>query len=153
MQSNSLTFISIKLFLCSSFTDITYLQLATKKILENITPSAAILHTVESLRNDPESAEMIAIINYVKDRQANVKAETINEDPDWFEDAPASLTTKEAVLKRSAKERVRSYFHSSKDFINNAVSSLEFSRDLQYNLDIVYFKGPSDLVLYIRSTI
>jgi len=99
---------------------ITYLQLATKKILENITPSAAILHTVESLRNDPESAEMIAIINYVKDRQANVKAETINEDPDWFEDAPASLTTKEAVLKRSAKERVRSYFHSSKDFINNA---------------------------------
>ena len=123
--------------------------MATQKILENTTPSAAVLRTVESIRNDPESAEMIAIIKYVQDRNVNVKAESIHEDPDWFEDAPASLKTKEAVLKRNAKDRVRSYLHSSKDFINNAVSILQFLRELLYNLDIAYFKGPAYLVLYI----
>ena len=116
--------IQLKLSLIESSTDITYLKLATKKILANITPNTAILRTVDSLLSDPESAEMVAIINYVKDLDFNIEAETITEDPEWFVDVPGNLITKEAVLKRSAKERIRSYLNSSKDFVNNAVCSL-----------------------------
>ena len=105
------------------FADITYLQLATKKILENTTAGTEAVKTMELLLKDPESAEMIAMINYVKDLDINVEAESIDEDPNWFEDVPGKLKTKEAVMKRIARERVRSYLNTSKDFINNAVCS------------------------------
>ena len=122
----ALTFLSIQLksSLIESLTDITYLKLATKKILQNITPNTAILRTIDSLLSDPESSEMVAIINYVKDLELNIKAETVTEDPDWFMDVPGNLITKEAVLKRSAKGRIRSYLNSSKDFVNHSVGSL-----------------------------
>ena len=118
-------FISIPLtVLFISFTDISYLKLATKKILENITPDAAMINTVRSLLSDPECSELVAIIGHVKSLSLNIEAESIDEDPNWFEGVSGNQKTKELVLKKSARERVRSYFYSSKDFIDNSVCAL-----------------------------
>lgn len=106
----------------SFLTDITYLELASKKILNNISPDKEAVKNIRSLLNEPESGEMSAIISYLRDLNLNIEAESVDEDPDWFVDLPKNLKTKEAVLRKSARERIRSYLNTSKDFINSSVS-------------------------------
>ena len=79
------------------------------------------INTVKSLLSDPECSELVAIIDHVKSLSLNIEAESIDEDPNWFEGVSGNQKTKELVLKKSARERVRSYFYSSKDFIDNSV--------------------------------
>ena len=104
--------------------DITYLELATKKILENISTGRETIDHVMALLKDPNCPEFMMMMNYIKDQNLNIEAETIEDDPDWFVGIPGKQKTKEAVMRKSAKERVRGYWNNSKDFINSSVSSL-----------------------------
>lgn len=73
---------------------------------------------------DPNSPEFMMMMNYIKNQNLNIEAETMEDDPDWFIGIPGKQKTKEAVMRKSAKERVRSYWNNSKDFVNSSVSSL-----------------------------
>ena len=104
--------------------DITYLELATKKILENISTGRETIDYIMTMLKDPDCPEFMMMMNYIKDQSLNIEAETIEDDPDWFVGIPGKQKTKEAVMRKSAKERVRAYWNNSKDFINSSVSSL-----------------------------
>ena len=71
---------------------------------------------------DPESPHMLEILDFIKNLKVTVDGESIEEDPNWFEGVRGNLKTKEAVLRKSASQRVRSYFNHSKDFIAKSVS-------------------------------
>eukprot|EP00795_Rhopilema_esculentum_P006929 gene6929-12544_t len=100
---------------------ITYLKLATKKIQESIlSEQENVINLTQEMLQDPESPYMLEILNFIKNLKVDVDGENIEEDPDWFEGVPGKLKTKEAVLRRSAIQRVRSYFNHSKDFIDKS---------------------------------
>ena len=78
---------------------------------------------VQSIFGDRNSTEMVAVLDYIKALDVNIEAETVMDDPDWFDGITGNFKTKEQAMKKSAKGRVRGYLNHSKDFINNSVSS------------------------------
>eukprot|EP00794_Sanderia_malayensis_P015291 gene15291-16869_t len=99
---------------------ITYLQLATKKIVNNISSGKDTVMEVQTIFGNVDSPEMSAVLSYIQEITVNTEAESIEDDPEWFEGVAKTFTTKEKVMKNSAKQRVRGYLSTSKEFINKA---------------------------------
>lgn len=115
---------------------ITYLQLATKKILDNISAGKDIVAQVQSIFGDKNSTEMVAVLDYIKALDVNIEAETVMDDPDWFDGITGNFKTKEQAMKKSAKGRVRGYLNHSKDFINNSDVDTASRKALLILLDV-----------------
>lgn len=63
---------------------------------------------------------MNLLSEFMRDLHMNVEAETIEEDPDWFDGiSGSSIKTKEQYFINSAKSRIRGYYREAKDYISN----------------------------------
>lgn len=95
---------------------ITYLKLASTKILDNVSIRKETIDEIQARLYDPDSPELLLMMEYVHVAHANIQAERRQEDPDWFEGVSTSMKTKTQVMRESAKGRVRGYLWKTKEF-------------------------------------
>lgn len=97
------------------------MKLAGNKIIENVPMRNDLIFKIKELLEDPESPELSLMFDYVHAIHADVDAEHIEDDPDWF-DGVTKYKTKAKVMRHSAKSRIRGYLSKSKEYSNSVVS-------------------------------
>ena len=101
--------------------DISYLKMASNKIIENVAMRSLTINKIQDLLLDPESPELSLIMDFVHTVHSNLEAEHKEEDPEWFAGLASSHKNKSHTMRESAKQRVRGYLAKTKDYANNTV--------------------------------
>jgi len=98
---------------------ISYLKMASNKIIENVAMRTLTINKIQELLLDPQSPELSLIMDFVHTIHSNLDAEHIEDDPDWFEGVASNYKNKTHVMRDSAKNRIRGYLAKTKDFASS----------------------------------
>uniref|UniRef100_T2MHH7 DNAation factor subunit beta n=1 Tax=Hydra vulgaris TaxID=6087 RepID=T2MHH7_HYDVU len=118
---------------------LTYLKLASDKLLKYSTPDQEAYKKINNLLCEPHSPELSLLLQYVNTVNSNIDAEHKDEDPEWFEGIAPSIQSKSKVMKESMKGRIRGYLWKSKEFIEKSKLPLKCQKECQ--LIISLFKS------------